>query len=223
MVLLDAESSRARRFLLPHERLVAEVRWHPVRLTVPLLVLLGVAALMGWLASAVDAGSPVLDVAGVVLLVTALWFAWQVLEWWQERLIITDRRIMLGTGVLTRKLAVMPLRKVTDMTYERPLIGRLFAEYGWGTFVMESAGQDQALHRITPLPYPDVLYARLSSEIFGDAGMYGSPPPAEDAGDGTPVDEDDDAPPGASELATEPGELTPADDRTMIVRRREDD
>ncbi len=222
MVLLDAESSRARRFLLPHERLVAEVRWHPVRLAGPLLVLLGVAGAAGAVAAAAPAGSVALDVAGVALLLAAAWFAWQVLEWWQERLIITDRRIMLGTGVLTRKLAVMPLRKVTDMTYERPLVGRLFAEYGWGTFVMESAGQDQALHRITPLPYPDVLYARLSSEIFGDAGMYGTPPP-EDAGDGTPVDEDDDAEPGATEPATGPGELAPGDDRTLVVRRREDD
>ncbi len=225
MTLLDAESPRARRFLLPHERLVAEVRWHPVILTAPLLLLIGVTFGLGWLASMVSPDSPVLDAVGLILLGAALWFAWQVVEWWQERLIITDRRIMLATGVLTRKLAVMPLRKVTDMTYERTLLGRLFAHYGWGTFIMESAGQDQALHRISPLPHPDELYSRLSSEIFGDAGLYGPPPTvsADDLPDldSEPVDEDDE--PDASAPPTAPVEPAPADDRTMIIRRREDD
>ncbi len=67
----------------------------------------------------------------------------------------------------------MPLRKVTDMTYQRPLVGRLFAGHGWGTFVFESAGQDQAFHTVRFLPEPDRLYRQLTEEIFGEHGIYG--------------------------------------------------
>jgi hypothetical protein len=172
--LIDVGGSHLRRYLLPNERLVAEVRWHPVWLARRALVPLVVGVIAGWLSTVLRADSVLLDVAGIVVLVTLGWFAWQVTEWWNERLVITDRRLMLVTGLLTRRIAVMPLRKVTDMTYERPLLGRLFARYGWGTFVMESAGQEQALHRIRFLPQPDELYVRISQEIFGDRGLYGS-------------------------------------------------
>jgi hypothetical protein len=61
-------------------------------------------------------------------------------------------------------VAIMPLSKVTDMTYERTLFGRIL---GYGVFVMESAGQDQALSRIGYLPSPDVLYHDVSALLFG--------------------------------------------------------
>jgi hypothetical protein len=70
----------------------------------------------------------------------------------------------------------MPLRKVTDLTFETPLIGRLFARYGWGTFIFESAGQDQALHRVPFVPRPAELYHKLSDEIFGEFGISGRKP-----------------------------------------------
>ena len=50
---------------------------------------------------------------------------------------------------LHHKLGMMPISKVTDLTYERPLIGRML---GYGTLVIESAGQIQALNRIDYLP-----------------------------------------------------------------------
>ena len=61
----------------------------------------------------------------------------------------------------------MPLTKVTDLTYERSPLGRLL---GYGTFIMESAGQDQALSRVDYLRSPDRLYQRLSQQMFGPGG-----------------------------------------------------
>jgi uncharacterized membrane protein YdbT with pleckstrin-like domain len=89
---------------------------------------------------------------------------WKVGEWQVERFIVTDQRILLTSGLFTRRVAMMPLRKVTDMTYERSLSGRLC---GYGTFIMESAGQDQALRSINFLPSPDVLYREVSDLLFG--------------------------------------------------------
>ena len=60
---------------------------------------------------------------------------------------------------------MMPLTKVTDMRFERSPIGRLF---GFGTFIVESAGQDQALRGIDHLPYPEQLYIEVCGLIFND-------------------------------------------------------
>ncbi len=165
------------RYLLRGERLVAAVHWHVVRLLRPTAVMLGLLALMGW----VGGGLPPRSVLGPVLpflaLAVVLWWGWQVLTWRQDRLVVTDRRMLLISGLLTRRVAVMPLRKVTDLTYERPLTGRLLGAAGWGTFVLESAGQDQAFHRIPLVPHPDDLYRRLTDEIFGENGLYPRKPP----------------------------------------------
>ncbi len=173
-----------RRYLLGRERLVAEVRWHLVWLVRPVLYVVAAAVVGTYLAIRVNTDSPLLDVAGFAFLASLLFLGWKVLEWRGERLVVTDRRLIMITGLLTRRVGVMPLRKVTDMTFERPLVGRLLGDHGWGTFVLESAGQDQAMHRIPYLPEPERLYGQVSHEIFGDRGPYsggaGSPDPEDD-------------------------------------------
>ncbi len=86
-------------------------------------------------------------------------------QWHHERFIVTDRRVLLVYGLLTQRIGVMPLSKVTDLTYERSLAGRLL---GYGAFVVESAGQHQAFSRIDFLPYPDRLYHDVSMLLFRD-------------------------------------------------------
>lgn len=181
-----ARSADLARYLLERERLVAEVRWHPVSLLGATLWLLGLLTLLGWVGGGLPEQSiigPWLPFAGLAL---AGWYGSQVLSWQRRRLVVTDRRLLLISGLVSRRVAVMPLRKVTDLTYEQPLIGRLFDTYGWGTFVIESAGQDQAFHRIPYMPSPDELYRQLTEEIFGEHGIFGRkpvPPP----GPGTPA------------------------------------
>lgn len=106
---------------------------------------------------------------GVTLLGSAAWFLWRMVDWRSERFVITDKRVLLVNGLLTRRVAIMPLSKVTDLTYERTLGGRLL---GYGTFVMESAGHHQAMSRIEYLPIPDQLYKRVSALLFGARGRF---------------------------------------------------
>jgi uncharacterized membrane protein YdbT with pleckstrin-like domain len=98
-------------------------------------------------------------------LVVVLRFAYVVVDWWVERIVITDKRFMLTTGVFTTRVAMMPIGKVTDLTYERPAVGRMF---GYGTLVVESAGQIQGLNRIEYLPHPERVYDAISELVFGD-------------------------------------------------------
>ena len=89
---------------------------------------------------------------------------WKVLEWRHDWFVATDKRLILTYGLITQKVAMMPLAKVTDMSYNRSPVGRLL---GYGTFVMESAGQDQALHRVGWVADPDRTYRAICAEIFG--------------------------------------------------------
>jgi hypothetical protein len=48
---------------------------------------------------------------------------------------------------------------MTDVTYQRSLLGRLF---GYGELIVETAGHLQSLNRITHLPKPDDFYRAIT-------------------------------------------------------------
>jgi membrane protein YdbS with pleckstrin-like domain len=89
---------------------------------------------------------------------------WKLWQWRADRIVVTDRRIFEVSGVLTRKVASMPLAKMTDITYRRSILGRLF---GYGELIVETAGQDQSLHRIGHLPRPDDFYRTITWLVTG--------------------------------------------------------
>jgi hypothetical protein len=60
----------------------------------------------------------------------------------------------------------MPLTRVTDMSFRRSALGRLL---GYGEFIIESAGQEQALRTINFLPYPEQLYLEVCGLVFPGA------------------------------------------------------
>jgi membrane protein YdbS with pleckstrin-like domain len=102
-------------------------------------------------------------VALVAWAVVLMWVGGRVYEWQGDRFILTNRRIMLVTGVFTRRVAMMPLVRVTDMKYVQSPLGRILR---YGTFEIESAGQDQALRRVANLPNPNELYLRMVEEMY---------------------------------------------------------
>jgi uncharacterized membrane protein YdbT with pleckstrin-like domain len=92
-----------------------------------------------------------------------LYFLWQAINWAVDYFVVTSHRFILTTGLLNRKVAMMPLAKVTDMTFQRSFLGRIL---GYGTFILESAGQDQALSTVDFIPYPEQLYLEVCSLLF---------------------------------------------------------
>ncbi len=100
--------------------------------------------------------------------VLMLRLVWEAINWAVDYFVITSERILLTSGVFTRSVAMMPLSKVTDMSFHRSFAGRLL---GYGDFVVESAGQDQALRRIDRIPYPEQLYLVVCGRIFKDAAV----------------------------------------------------
>jgi hypothetical protein len=91
------------------------------------------------------------------------WVLWSWLEWNRDLIFVTPYRIIKMHGIVTRKVEMMPIQKVTDMSYIKTPIGMLL---GYGTFVVESAGQDQALRVIRFVPDADKTYQYLQDRLF---------------------------------------------------------
>ena len=153
-------------YLLPTERRVIRVRRHWSFVAWDIFesaALLAVAVMISYL---LPIGSALFEnILWYAALLVVLHFAYVVVDWWVERIVVTDKRFMLITGVFTTRVAMMPIGKVTDLTYERSAWGRMF---GFGTLVVESAGQIQALNRIEYLPHPEKVYDAISDLVFGD-------------------------------------------------------
>jgi uncharacterized membrane protein YdbT with pleckstrin-like domain len=150
------------KYLLPREVQVATVRQHPAVLISPSAQALGGLLLAGLLTATVIHGvlSGIIWIAWGVLLLRLIW---KVFNWSVDYFVVTTERLLLTTGFLTRKVAMMPLSKVTDMSFQRTFPGRLF---GYGEFIVESAGQDQALRNVEYIPYPEQLYLLVCGMLF---------------------------------------------------------
>jgi uncharacterized membrane protein YdbT with pleckstrin-like domain len=152
------------KYLLPHEQQVITVRKHPAVMLTPIVWAAG-----GLIVAAVLSDTLLKHHSTLMLLVWIGWgliflrFLWEAMNWSVAYFVVTSHRFILTSGLLNRKVAMMPLVKVTDMTFRRTLPGRMF---GYGTFVLESAGQDQALSRVDFIPYPEQLYLEVCALIF---------------------------------------------------------
>ncbi|MEK8225289.1 PH domain-containing protein [Oerskovia sp. M15] len=153
-----------RRYILPGERVVLATRAHWGKLAEPVGTTFASFLLVAWL---VVASGPTLGDGALMLwwvwLAVALRLLWKVLDWRNEWFVATDKRMLLMFGLVTHKVAMMPLGKVTDMSYSRSIVGRVL---GYGQFILESAGQDQAMSRINWVAKPDATYRQLCDTIF---------------------------------------------------------
>lgn len=146
--LLDPDISR---HLLREEGevVVDEVRHHWVAY-VPAVVS-GVLALLVFVGTLFV---PV-AVAWVLLLLCgglAMHSAWCAIREHRDRFVITNMRVFRVHGVLSTRLATMPLSRILDITVTKPLHGRIL---GFGHFVFESAAQEQGLRDIRYVSRPD--------------------------------------------------------------------
>lgn len=153
------------RYLAADENVVLQARRHVAVLARPAVAAVGAIALalfVGVVVSPGDGGD-LLDTIGGLF---ALWFLlrlmWRAWEWWVDRIFVTEKRIFEVSGILTRRVASMPLGNLTDMTYQRSLGGRIF---GYGELIVETAGQAQALSRIAYLSNPDDFYRAVTGLV----------------------------------------------------------
>jgi hypothetical protein len=190
----------AEKYLLAGEPPVIATRRHPAVLFRPAVRGLPALVAGGWLLQ-LEQGNQVSSLVGLLVILGALgYLGLHVGEWWVRHFLITRRRVLLTSGVIIRTVAVMPLRRITDLTWKETFFGQIL---GYGTFRFESAGQKQGLDEITFLPHADALYKRVSELMFGSDFST------------TPVSDDDD---GSGSM--DDGELTAEDPRNGAAPHR---
>lgn len=155
------------KYLLPHEHQVITVRKHPALLLRPVIYTVTGLILAAVLTGLAHHNGTAVLVIWLLWLIPLGYLILEVIEWADNYFIVTSQRMLLITGLVTRKVAMMPLVKVTDMSFQRSAQGRLL---GYGTFILESAGQDQAFRVVDHLPYPEQLYLEVCGLIFPSRG-----------------------------------------------------
>jgi membrane protein YdbS with pleckstrin-like domain len=92
--------------------------------------------------------------AGLVFLVLGIVLLYLVLKRLRERYtsyVVTNVRIMVISGVFSRRAHSIPWVRVTDLTYEQNLVGRLF---GYATLHIESANEEGGLRDLEGISDP---------------------------------------------------------------------
>lgn len=160
-----AESAMAR-FLLDDETIVVAQRQHWAAIAQPVAM-----AVTGFLLALIAGFSAPAKLGTLTDFAWKLWFilvAYAVIRivvWRRDWFMATDKRLLMMYGVINRRVAMMPLAKVTDMSFNRTVLGRIF---GYGQFVLESAGREQALRRIDFIRDAKETYLAIVGEIFGE-------------------------------------------------------
>jgi len=160
---------------------------------------------------------------------------WRVFEQHTDRFVITNMRVFRVHGILSQRIATMPLARILDISVYKPLIGRIF---GYGHFVFESAAQEQGLREIKYVGDPDQRGLTIQ-RVIQQAGLRGAagrgdqfagapfaapaPPQPEPAASLTVVPVSDDRNPTAPVPEVRRGSTTSGWDWLADAQRREDE
>jgi uncharacterized membrane protein YdbT with pleckstrin-like domain len=124
------------------EEIVLNLRPHWRRVVVPVVLIPIVAGVASYLWFVVPHGGtrrPLRIAIVVVALAVLLWWSlrpW--LKWLTTRYVMTTRRVVTRTGVLSRKGRDVPMTRINDVSFSHTMVERIF---GSGTLVIESAGE----------------------------------------------------------------------------------
>lgn len=148
------------------ERIIDEVAHHWIAYVPSVLECVGALGLV-WIAvwGPIELGGIFL-IAAFLLLVHA---GWRALWEHMDRFVITNMRVYRVTGVLNRKTATTPMKRILDVTLTKPVAGRVL---GYGHFVFESAAQEQGLREIRNIARPDERNHTIQRELI-DQGLRG--------------------------------------------------
>lgn len=95
--------------------------------------------------------------------------SWRILEQRMDRFVITNMRVFRVHGILSQRIATMPLSRILDISVHKPLVGRML---GYGHFIFESAAQEQGLREIRYVGQPDERGLTIQ-RVIQQAGLRG--------------------------------------------------
>lgn len=159
----DTIPASVHRYLLPHERQVITIRYHPA-VVLPSVGLAVAGLIAAVVASSVSKFSP--DALLIIWLVWGLLLLYmiaRVARWFNDWCVVTSGRLLVVNGLLARDVASMPLFRATDMRIRRSALGRLL---GYGQLIFDPRGQEQVLRSFNFMPYPEQIYLEICGLIY---------------------------------------------------------
>lgn len=171
--------SYQQRLLADDEELVLHQHPHWKVLVLPMALVPLVVGIAAFGIAAMPQGSmhnpgryAVLGVA-LVLVFAFSFLPW--LRWRTTHFILTNRRIVVRSGVLSRSGRDIPLARVNDVTFSHTLIERMFR---CGTLVVESGGERGQLV-LPDVPEVEQVQRRLSELVEASLEVRGGRPPGQ--------------------------------------------
>jgi uncharacterized membrane protein YdbT with pleckstrin-like domain len=171
-----------KKLLADDETIVYEMRPHWRALVVPIFVFLVTVGLGAFLLAKFDV-TAVRGIVGVVMLVALVWWALRPLAyWWTTLYVITNRRIIVRSGLIARNGRDMPLSRVNDVSFTHTVFDQML---NCGTLIVESAGEKGQL---TMRGVPDVetiqrdIYRLHDEDDMRRRRAVDGTPPAPDQG-----------------------------------------
>lgn len=114
-----------------------------------------------------------LDGAGrtiVLWLIILAWLGiavWQgfipFLQWFTTHFVVTDRRIMYRSGIITRQGIDIPMARINSVQFRHGLIDRMFKT---GTLIIESASDDPL--SFSDIPKVEAVHKLLYDELYNE-------------------------------------------------------
>ncbi|WP_430868020.1 PH domain-containing protein [Demequina aurantiaca] len=140
--------------LVDGERIVIHRHPHWKALIAPVFFIIAITALVTaawtWANSqnwSDGAELAVMIILGVLWLAVAIWlFLAPVISWATTHFVVTNRRVMYRTGIITRSGIDIPVNRINTVQFRHGLIDRMFRT---GTLIIESASDD-------PLSFDDI-------------------------------------------------------------------
>jgi membrane protein YdbS with pleckstrin-like domain len=167
-----------RRLLIPDERLVLDLRPHPIALVMPAVVTIVAFVAAIWLGA-----HTTVDWLwwALFLLVVVLYPVRKLIAWLTSNFAVTSDRVIHRQGFIAKRSMEIPLEAVNDVRFEQGILGRIV---GAGTLVISSAsefGRNSFDDIRNPEGVQKVIYeqgeANKKRMYQGSAGGQGSPPP----------------------------------------------
>jgi len=158
----------SRRLLNDDESVLVSTRTHVKALLFPLLLLIVIAAVAGYLTS-LPSGEERDVLALVIWLVALVAIVLVVLKpfltWLTTTYTVTSRRLITRSGVLTRRGHDIPLIRISDVAYEHGILDRVL---GCGTLVISDASEHGRV-KLHDIPHVEQVHLRISKQLFGNS------------------------------------------------------
>lgn len=149
--------SYVEKHLIPNEEIIYITRLSWIVYLRALLVLVAGIALLVWAAGGrgvpdLQSGNPLYPVAGIVLLIGLTLFLFAFIRRRSAEFAITNKRVIIKVGLLSRRSVELLLSKVEAITVDQTLLGRIF---GYGSItIIGTGGTKEPFHLISdPLEF----------------------------------------------------------------------